>query len=207
MTYRSSSDVRFHKLPTDPHRRSLWLKAIDRDPVEVGRKHGHVCSDHFRSEDYETNPEVRRSLGLDLKHLRLKDDVVPTQKLGYCAPPRKRRAVEVSECALGDVCASVSVVRYLCCRTISACRTLWTLLSTTRGLLAALWTVGRKRRIQRSQLPARPMVAATFKHSVGVLSSHEYAVLGMVTAARLIVCVRACVCMWVCPRACVWRQS
>lgn len=101
--YGSSSDVRFHKLPTDPHRRSLWLKAIDRNPVEVGSKYGHVCSDPFRSEDYDTNPDVRRRLGLDLKHLRLKDDAVPTQKLGYGAPPRKQSAVEVSECAVGDV--------------------------------------------------------------------------------------------------------
>lgn len=41
------------------------------------------------------------------------------------------------------------------------------------------------------------MVAATFKHSVGVLSSHECAVYSTVTAARGIVCTRARVCMYV----------
>lgn len=49
---------------------------------------------HFRPEDYETNPEVRRSLGLDVKRLRLKGDVVPTQNLRFGAPQRKLRAVE-----------------------------------------------------------------------------------------------------------------
>lgn len=92
--YGSSSDVRFHKLPTDPRRRSLWLEAIDRSRADIGGYFGYICSEHFRPEDYETNPEVRRSLGLDVKRLRLKGDVVPTQNLRFGAPQRKLRAVE-----------------------------------------------------------------------------------------------------------------
>lgn len=102
-------------MPADPRRRALWLEAIDRSsPDDFGDKLGFICSEHVRPEDYEINPTVRRSLGLDVKNLRLKADVVPTQKLGCGAPPRKRRAVEVSECALCEICTSDSFVRYLC---------------------------------------------------------------------------------------------
>ncbi|KAM7303202.1 zinc finger protein 526-like [Ixodes scapularis] len=96
-TYRSAPNVRFHNLPREQHRRALWLRAIDRDgPDDIGDRVGHLCSDHFLPGDYETNIQVRQSLGLDTKHARLKSEAVPTQNLWFSAPPRKRRRSEVS---------------------------------------------------------------------------------------------------------------
>ncbi|KAH6920774.1 hypothetical protein HPB50_028237 [Hyalomma asiaticum] len=93
--YQKGSDVHFHKVPSEPHRRAVWLRAINRDgPNGMGTLIGFVCSDHFLPEDYETNLNVLRSLGMDTKHARLKRDAVPTQNLG--APPRKRRRSEVN---------------------------------------------------------------------------------------------------------------
>ncbi|KAK8781342.1 hypothetical protein V5799_017318 [Amblyomma americanum] len=90
-TYQNGSNVRFHKLPGDPQRRALWLRAINRD---MGSQTGYVCSEHFLPGDYETNLDVLRSLGMDLKNARIKRDAVPTQNLSPGAPPKKRRRSE-----------------------------------------------------------------------------------------------------------------
>ncbi|CAN7948286.1 unnamed protein product, partial [Ixodes pacificus] len=87
--YGKTNDIRFHKLPDDPQRRSAWLRAIDRDgPDDIGRSQGYLCSHHFSTGDYDMNIEVRRSLGLDTKRARLKPDAVPTQHLWFDAPPK-----------------------------------------------------------------------------------------------------------------------
>ncbi|KAM7309493.1 uncharacterized protein ISCGN_013124 [Ixodes scapularis] len=94
-TYLSAPNVRLHYLPGEQHRRALWLRAIDRDgPDDIGDRVGHLCSNHFLPGDYETNIQVRQSLGLDTEHARLKSDAVPTQNLWFNSPPRKRRRSE-----------------------------------------------------------------------------------------------------------------
>ncbi|XP_042146517.1 uncharacterized protein LOC121835986, partial [Ixodes scapularis] len=94
-TYLSAPNVRLHYLPGEQHRRALWLRAIGRDgPDDIGDRVGHLCSNHFLPGDYETNIQVRQSLGLDTKHARLKSDAVPTQNLWFNSPPRKRRRSE-----------------------------------------------------------------------------------------------------------------
>ncbi|KAG0409860.1 hypothetical protein HPB47_013029, partial [Ixodes persulcatus] len=93
--YRSASNVRFYNLPREQHRRAMWLRAIDRNgPDDIGDRVDHLCSDHFLPGDYETNIQVRHSLGLDTKHARLKSDAVSKQNLWFSAPPRKRRRSE-----------------------------------------------------------------------------------------------------------------
>ncbi|KAH7952367.1 hypothetical protein HPB52_022041 [Rhipicephalus sanguineus] len=72
-----------------PQRRAVWLRAINRDgPDGLGSESGFVCSDHFLPEEYQTNLNVLRSLGLDTKNARLKRDAVPTQNLLLDAPPK-----------------------------------------------------------------------------------------------------------------------
>ncbi|KAH7976001.1 hypothetical protein HPB52_007389 [Rhipicephalus sanguineus] len=64
-------------------------KHIVRDTTPL--ESGFVCSDHFLPEEYQTNLNVLRSLGLDTKNARLKRDAVPTQNLLLDAPPKKLR--------------------------------------------------------------------------------------------------------------------
>ncbi|XP_042149524.1 uncharacterized protein LOC121837782 [Ixodes scapularis] len=95
--YGKTNDIRFHKLPDDPQRRSAWLRAIDRDgPDDIGRSQGYLCLHHFLTGDYDMNIEVRRSLGLETKRGRLKPDAVPTQHLWFDAPPKKRRSEDLN---------------------------------------------------------------------------------------------------------------
>ncbi|XP_077519942.1 uncharacterized protein LOC144129728 [Amblyomma americanum] len=60
----------------------------------MGSQTGYVCSEHFLPGDYETNLDVLRRLGMDLKNARIKRDAVPTQNLSPGAPPKKRRRSE-----------------------------------------------------------------------------------------------------------------
>ncbi|KAM7305843.1 hypothetical protein ISCGN_015739 [Ixodes scapularis] len=55
----------------------------------------HICSHHFLLEDYEANPEVRRSLGMDTKRIRLNPNAVPIQNLLFNVPSRVRRPLDV----------------------------------------------------------------------------------------------------------------
>ncbi|XP_042150098.1 uncharacterized protein LOC121838098 [Ixodes scapularis] len=129
--YGKANDIRFHKLPYDPQRRSAWLRAIDRDgPDDIGRCKGYLCSHHFLTGEYDMNIEVRRSLGLDTKRARLKPDAVPTQHLWFDAPPRKRTSEDHN--------GSLNVVDMIVEEGPIPCRTVdgWT--QTTRNAVTAL---------------------------------------------------------------------
>ncbi|XP_040072611.1 uncharacterized protein LOC115320248 [Ixodes scapularis] len=126
-----TNDIRFHKLPDDPQRRSAWLRAIDRDgPDDIGRSQGYLCSHHFLTGDYDMNIEERRSLGLETKRGRLKPDAVPTQHLWFDAPPKKRRSENLN--GSPDVVNMTVEEGPIPCRTVDG----WT--QTTKNAVTAL---------------------------------------------------------------------
>uniref|UniRef100_A0A147BCR0 Putative the thap domain is a dna-binding domainthe thap domain is a dna-binding domain protein n=2 Tax=Ixodes ricinus TaxID=34613 RepID=A0A147BCR0_IXORI len=133
--YGKTNDIRFHKLPDDPQRRSAWLRAIDRDgPDDIGRSQGYLCSHHFLAGDYDMNIEVRRSLGLDTKRARLRPDAVPTQHLWFDAPPKKRRSEDLN--GSPDVVDMIVEEGPIPRRTVDG----WT--QTTRNAVTALCQTG-----------------------------------------------------------------
>lgn len=94
--YKRGGNIGFYTLPSQPLRRALWLRALDSDGLDdFGLRIVHFCSHHFLPEDYETNPEVRQSLGMDTKRIRLNPNAVPTQNLLFNAPSRERRPLDV----------------------------------------------------------------------------------------------------------------
>lgn len=77
-----SRGVVFHSLPTrDPERCRKWLKAIQNPKFDENtpvNKYGNirVCSQHFKSEDYE--PDIQAELMKTTPRKILKSNVIPT---------------------------------------------------------------------------------------------------------------------------------
>lgn len=77
-TKSSDSNVNYHTVPPDEPRRSRWFSSVpmlQREGKEPMRR--HVCSLHFRSEDYERNYLVRQSVEVPF-HVRLRRNAVPS---------------------------------------------------------------------------------------------------------------------------------
>lgn len=64
-TYKNSNGrVAFHKLPEDIYRKKQWLAKIKREGKLPKPENCFVCSDHFRSDDYERDLKVCEILQL-----------------------------------------------------------------------------------------------------------------------------------------------
>lgn len=80
-----------HSFPSDPKLRKIWIRAAHPShPSWIPAKGDYLCGDHFLDEDYERSPNVLRSLGLPIKHGRLKPGVTPS------VFSRKRKAGRLS---------------------------------------------------------------------------------------------------------------
>lgn len=72
----------------------MWLRTIGREGDVDGEVDLRICSNHFRDSDYHQNLGVMRSLGLSVKHARLKSGTLPSIRLPVgVAPPEKRHKV------------------------------------------------------------------------------------------------------------------
>ncbi|XP_037567971.1 uncharacterized protein LOC119448241 [Dermacentor silvarum] len=77
-TKSSDSNVNYHTVPPDEPRRSRWFSSVpmlQREVKEPMRR--HVCSLHFRPEDYEHNYLLRQSVEVPF-HVRLRRNAVPS---------------------------------------------------------------------------------------------------------------------------------
>ncbi|CAH1976725.1 unnamed protein product [Acanthoscelides obtectus] len=59
---RKDEKMKFHRIPTDPKMRKLWLHAIRRENFTPSTK-TVICEKHFTSEDYE--PVSRKNLAIE----------------------------------------------------------------------------------------------------------------------------------------------
>ncbi|XP_075546264.1 uncharacterized protein LOC142579687 isoform X1 [Dermacentor variabilis] len=77
-TKSSDSNVNYHAVPFDERRRSRWFSSVPmlqrqgKEPVRL-----HVCSLHFRPEDYEHNSLLRQSMEVPFQ-ARLRRNAVPS---------------------------------------------------------------------------------------------------------------------------------
>ena len=65
---KNNPQLSFHRFPTDPARRSLWVKVFELDPEAV-KPHHRVCSRHFFNGDpkYGPQPHIGRRFASPIK--------------------------------------------------------------------------------------------------------------------------------------------
>ena len=87
----SGSGKTFHRFPRDSKLKQLWIARVKRknwSPTQTTV----LCSDHFQRADYETDPELLKTLGVK-RQLRLRDGVVPSLFIYNETPTKKRRSL------------------------------------------------------------------------------------------------------------------
>ena len=65
---KNNPQLSFHRFPTDPARRSLWVRVFELDPEAV-KPHHRVCSRHFLNGDTKNGPQphIRRRFASPIK--------------------------------------------------------------------------------------------------------------------------------------------
>lgn len=73
-TKRSGKDVSYHIFPKNPQRRSAWINSLNR-PFMFNADSSYVCSEHFITDDFESN-----SLKEELLNIKIKRQLKKTGK-------------------------------------------------------------------------------------------------------------------------------
>lgn len=69
--------VSYHAVPKDEPRRTRWLNALRSRTSHEEIKSLTICSDHFKSEDFDYDPTLSSQFGFKLKVRRLNNNAVP----------------------------------------------------------------------------------------------------------------------------------
>lgn len=88
---RKTKSISYHRLPSDPGRRKIWLAKISREAPVIS-KNSVVCSEHFTPDCFERN--IRAEILGGKAITKLKADAVPTI-FCHLPPPKKPRLSSV----------------------------------------------------------------------------------------------------------------
>lgn len=86
----SGQKISFFSFPKDKNTKAAWVVRVKRDGFTPSA-HTRLCEKHFEPECYTNDPPLMKSIGFEVKCLRLKPDAIPTN-FDYSKPfPYQKR--------------------------------------------------------------------------------------------------------------------